>query len=60
MTVAWDYEESVDHYYHIYAPNGPLDERLDAIAIDIPQTPDNDRDIEAIVAILNKIEGRLG
>lgn len=54
--VGWDYETN---YYHIYAAAGPLDGNMDPIIIEMPQTPKNDEDVQAIVALLNRIATRL-
>jgi hypothetical protein len=54
--VGWDYETN---YYHIYTAAGPLDGNMDPIIIEMPQTPKNDEDVQAIVALLNRIATRL-
>jgi hypothetical protein len=59
MAISWDYEETTPGYYHIYAPNGPLDGRLTTIAITVPETPENTLAVIAIVRSLKDIERRL-
>lgn len=57
--IVWDYEETNEPYYHIYAAYGPLADVMDAIAIEIPLTDENDNDIQAIVDALRRIEARM-
>lgn len=56
--IFWDYEESVTNYYHIYCIDGPLENKLSGITIDIPETSENDADIKSIVDALRRIERR--
>lgn len=56
--IGWDYEETKQPYYHIYAAHGPLGDVMEAIAIEIPRTDENDNDIQAIVDALRRIEAR--
>ena len=57
--VAWDYEETTEPHYHIYCVCGPLDGVLDAIGIHLPQSEENDRDVQQIVDAFNRLAARM-
>lgn len=57
--IGWDYEETNEPCYHIYAAYGPLSDVMHAIALEIPRTDENGNDIQAIVDALRRIEARM-
>lgn len=57
--ISWDYEETTHPHYHIFAVNGPLDGAMEAWGIYIPDTPENDADVQCIVDALERIASRL-
>lgn len=56
--INWDYEEGTG-YYHIYAVSGQLEGRMDAVGLYVPETPENDTDVQQIVDALRRIARRV-
>lgn len=53
--IGWDFECPGSGHYHVYAVAGFLDGRMDAIVLDIPETPENDADVQSIADALRRI-----
>jgi hypothetical protein len=50
---AWDYEKTDNPYYHIY---GEINDEFICFSLDIPETIENSKHIDEIVALLNKLQ----
>jgi hypothetical protein len=57
MAISWDYEETRDPYYQIYAIGGPLDGVLEVIVLNIPRA--YDREVQAIADALKALETKM-
>ena len=60
--LTWDYEviDGRRDQYHVYASNGPLEDRLSPFTLHVCRTPEHDADVQAIVEALRRIAARQG